>query len=196
MKARHIRIFRGFDNLPHFVHPAVTVGSFDGVHLGHKALIDRLTAEAHAHGGESIVVTFDPHPRITLGRAAGLQLLTPLDEKIALLERLGVDHVVVIPFDKAFSALSGREFVLHYLIGRLGAETLVAGYDHRFGHDRIDCDAVATLGLGIVRVDECNVGGTHVSSTAIRRLIKAGEFSEAERLLGHPTRITENKGTK
>ena len=88
MKARHIRIFRGFDNLPHFVHPAVTVGSFDGVHLGHKALIDRLTAEAHAHGGESIVVTFDPHPRITLGRAAGLQLLTPLDEKIALLERL------------------------------------------------------------------------------------------------------------
>ena len=174
----------------------MTVGSFDGVHLGHKALIDRLTAEAHAHGGESIVVTFDPHPRITLGRAAGLQLLTPLDEKIALLERLGVDHVVVIPFDKAFSALSGREFVLHYLIGRLGAETLVAGYDHRFGHDRIDCDAVAALGLGIVRVDECNVGGTHVSSTAIRRLIEAGEFSEAERLLGHPIRITENKGTK
>ena len=186
MKARHIRIFRGFDNLPHFVHPAVTVGSFDGVHLGHKALIDRLTAEAHAHGGESIVVTFDPHPRITLGRAAGLQLLTPLDEKIALLERLGVDHVVVIPFDKAFSALSGREFVLHYLIGRLGAETLVAGYDHRFGHDRIDCDTLAASGrLRVVKVGPCRVDGEHVSSTVIRRLLDEGKTAEAELLLGY-----------
>ena len=138
MKARHIRIFRGFDNLPHFVHPAVTVGSFDGV-----------------------------HPRITLGRAAGLQLLTPLDEKIALLERLGVDHVVVIPFDKAFSALSGREFVLHYLIGRLGAETLVAGYDHRFGHNRAGSTAMRSPHWG--SESSGSMSATSGAPTSVRR---------------------------
>lgn len=112
-----MRVFHGFDALPHFVRPTVTVGSYDGVHLGHRALIGRLIAEASANGGESVVLTFEPHPRITLGRAEGLRLLTTLDEKTALLEELGVDNVIVIPFDRAFSALSGEEFVNDYLIG-------------------------------------------------------------------------------
>lgn len=184
-----MRVFHGFDALPHFVRPAVTVGSYDGVHLGHRALIERLVAEARANGGESIVLTFEPHPRITLGRAGGLLLLTTLDEKIALLEQLGVDNVIVIPFDRAFSALSGEEFVDDYLIGRIGAKTLVAGYNHRFGHDRIDCDALAAAGrLRVVKVGQCNVGGEHVSSTVIRRLVEKGRIAEAERLLGHPWR--------
>ena len=89
---RGTRVFRGFDALPRFVRPVVTVGSYDGVHLGHRALIDRLTAEARAVGGESVVLTFDPHPRITLGRGEGLRLLTTLDEKVALLRGLGVDR--------------------------------------------------------------------------------------------------------
>lgn len=143
---RGTRVFRGFDALPRFVRPVVTVGSYDGVHLGHRALIDRLTAEARAVGGESVVLTFDPHPRITLGRGEGLRLLTTLDEKVALLRGLGVDNVIVIPFDRTFSALSGEEFARRYLIGKVGAATLVAGYDHRFGHDRIDCDRLAALG--------------------------------------------------
>lgn len=182
-----MRVFHGFDALPHFVHPAVTVGSYDGVHLGHRTLIERLVAEARANGGESIVLTFEPHPRITLGRAGGLRLLTTLDEKIALLEQLGVDNVIVIPFDRAFSALSGEEFVSDYLIGRVGAETLVAGYNHRFGHDRIDCDILAAAGkLKVVKVAQCDVGGEHVSSTVIRRLVEGGKIAEAERLLGRP----------
>lgn len=182
------KVFRGFDDLPRFVRPAVTVGSYDGVHLGHKALIDRLAAEARACGGESIVLTFDPHPRVTLGRAEELRLLTTLDEKVRLLGELGVENVIVIPFDRAFSALSGERFVREYLLGRIGAEVLVAGYNHRFGHDRIDCEAIAGLGLKVVRVDECSVAGSHVSSTVIRRLLDAGNISEAERLLGHPLR--------
>ncbi|WP_418676718.1 YbgC/FadM family acyl-CoA thioesterase [Alistipes dispar] len=182
---RGIRVFRGFDALPRFVRPVVTVGSYDGVHLGHRALIDRLTAEARAVGGESVVLTFDPHPRITLGRGEGLRLLTTLDEKVALLRGLGVDNVIVIPFDRTFSALSGEEFARRYLIGKVGAETLVAGYDHRFGHDRIDCDRLAALGMRVIRVDERSVEGEHVSSTAIRRLVEAGRIAEAERLLGH-----------
>lgn len=181
-----MRVFHGFDSLPQFIRPVVTVGSYDGVHLGHRALIDRLVAEARTSGGESIVLTFEPHPRITLGRAEGLLLLTTLDEKVRLLETLGVDNVIVIPFDRTFSALSGEEFVREYLLRRLGARTLVVGYDHRFGHDRIGSDAIAGLGLRVVRVDECEVGGEHVSSTVIRRLIDEGRIAEAERLLGHP----------
>ena len=87
---RAMRVFHGFEHLPHFVHPAVTVGSYDGVHRGHRALIERLVAEARAQGGESIVLTFEPHPRITLGRAEGLQLLTTLEEKVALLAGFGI----------------------------------------------------------------------------------------------------------
>ena len=180
-----IRVFHGFGALPRFVHPVVTVGSYDGVHRGHRALIERLVAEARAAGGESIVLTFDPHPRITLGRGEGLRLLTTLDEKIALLGELGVDHVIVIPFDRTFSALTGAEFVDRYLIGRVGAETLVAGYNHRFGHDRLDCDALAASGrIRVVKVEPCIVDGQRVSSTLIRRLLEEGKTAEAARLRG------------
>ena len=180
-----IRVFHGFGALPRFVHPVVTVGSYDGVHRGHRALIERLVAEARAAGGESIVLTFDPHPRITLGRGEGLRLLTTLDEKIALLGELGVDNVIVIPFDWAFSTLTGAEFVDRYLIGRVGAETLVAGYNHRFGHDRLDCDTLAASGrLRIVKVEPCTVDGQRVSSTLIRRLLEEGKTAEAARLRG------------
>lgn len=181
-----MRLFRGFDSLPHFTRPAVTVGSYDGVHLGHRALVERLVAEARARGGESIVLTFDPHPRITLGRAEGLRLLSTLEEKAARLEELGVDNLIVIPFDRAFSALSGREFVERYLVGRLGAELLVAGYNHRFGHDRMPCDALPPDLLEVVRVGACEVDGCRVSSTVIRRLLDEGKRAQAERLLGHP----------
>lgn len=182
-----MKVFQGFEDLPHFIRPAVTVGSFDGVHRGHRALIGRLVAEARAVGGESVVLTFEPHPRITLGRAEGLRLLTTFEEKVALLAELGVDNVIVIPFDRAFSALSGREFVERCLIGRVGAETLVAGYNHRFGHDGVACDAPEVASrLRVVRVGPCTVEGMRVSSTAIRRLLDAGDRTTAEHLAGHP----------
>lgn len=182
-----MRVFYGFEHLPHFDHPAVTVGSYDGVHLGHRALIERLVGEARAAGGESIVMTFEPHPRIALGRAEGLRLLTTLDEKIALLEGLGVDNLIVIPFDRTFSALTGREFVDRYLIGRLGAETLVAGFNHRFGHDGLACDDPQVCKrLRVVRVGPCTVDGVRVSSTAIRQRFESGDLAGAEHLLGHP----------
>lgn len=182
-----MKVFYGFDKLPHFVRPAVTVGSYDGVHRGHRMLIERLVSEARTLGGESIVMTFEPHPRITLGRAEGLRLLTTLDEKIDLLADLGVDNVIVIPFDRSFSALSGREFVEHYLIDRVGAVTLVAGFNHRFGHDGLACNAPeVTARMRVVRLEPCTVGDIRVSSTAIRRLIETGNLHAAELLLGHP----------
>ena len=182
-----MRVFHGFDSLPRFRRPVVTVGSFDGVHLGHRALVERLVQEARSSGGESVVLTFEPHPRITLGRAEGLRLLTTLTQKCDLLAALGVDALVVIPFDAAFSALSGAEFLDRYLIGKVGAETLVVGYNHRFGHDRSDCRTLAAdRGLRLIGVDEHSVGGEHISSTVIRNLLARGERTEAERLAGHP----------
>ncbi len=181
-----MRVFHGFSALPPFRRAVVTVGSFDGVHLGHRALIGRLVDEARTLGGESVVLTFEPHPRIALGRGEGLRLLTPLDRKIVLLEALGVDNLVVIPFDRAFSALSGREFIERYVRRIIGAEALIAGYDHRFGHDRLDAARIEALGLlRVVRVGEYRIAGQAVSSTVIRHLLDEGRAAEAERLLGH-----------
>lgn len=181
-----MRIFQGFEALPKFRHAVATVGSFDGVHLGHRALLGRLTEVARAAGGESVVLTFEPHPRIALGRAEGMRLLTPLDKKIELLAALGIDNLIVIPFNQAFSALSGQEFIEQYICGTVGAETLIVGYNHRFGHDRIGADEIETSKLlRVVRVDECRVAGEHVSSTVIRRLLDESRVEEAEHLLGY-----------
>ena len=181
-----MQIYRGFDALPVFRHPAVTVGSFDGVHRGHQALIKQLRAEAALLGGESVVLTFDPHPRVALGRAEGMQQLTTLDEKLALLERLGVEAVVVIPFDRAFSALSGAEFVERILLGKLGARTLVAGFNHRFGHDCCRCEEAVAGRMKVVRVEACEIDGEPVSSSHIRQLLTEGRQTDAETAAGHP----------
>lgn len=187
-----MNVYFGFDALPRFRHAVATIGSFDGVHLGHQALLETLTREAAARGGESIVLTFEPHPRITLGRAEGLVLLTTFEEKTALLEAAGVDNVVVIPFDESFSRLSCNDFVRDYLQARLHVEALIVGYNHHFGHDRADFTTLEVEGLEVKKVDERRVTGEHVSSTIIRRLLANGETAEAERLLGHPLRIKLN----
>lgn len=181
-----MRVFRGFSALPAFRHAVVAIGSFDGVHLGHRALIERLVTEARRIGGESIVLTFEPHPRIALGHSEGLRILTSLDEKTALLENIGVDCVIVIPFDHAFSTLSGHEFIRQHICRTVGAEAIIVGYNHRFGHDRLDADGIEALGvLRVVRVGECRIDGRHVSSSVIRRLLDEGRVAEAEELLGH-----------
>ena len=144
--------------------------------------------EREQQGGIRVFHGFDASPAEKgegFMRDEGLRLLTTLDEKIALLGELGVDNVIVIPFDRAFSALMGAEFVEEYLIGKVGAETLVAGYNHRFGHDRLDCDTLAATGqLRVVKVGPCTVDGVRVSSTLIRRLLEEGKTEEAARLRG------------
>lgn len=181
-----MRIFRDIGTLPRFEHAVATVGSYDGVHLGHRALLKRLTEEARRTGGESVVVTFDPHPRMAMGRADGMRLLTTLEQKARLLERAGVDNLLVVRFDSAFRALSGMEFIERYLLQAIGAEALIVGYDHRFGHDRMSGEALAATGrIRVIEVAEEQVDGRHVSSTVIRRLLDEGRRSEAEELLGY-----------
>ena len=184
-----MRVFYGFDALPHFVRPTVTVGSYDGVHSGHLALLRTVAGRARAQGGESVVLTFEPHPRVTLGRADGLRLLTSLEEKIYLLGQQGIDNLIVIPFDKAFSALAPDTFIRDYLVGRIGAETLVVGFNHRFGRDKqgsYDYLGSHGFGLEVVEVGECDVDAEKVSSTVIRRLVAQGDMACAARLLSHP----------
>ena len=168
-----MRVFHGFENLPSFRSPAATVGSYDGVHSGHRVLLDRIRREAAAVGGESIVLTFDPHPRVTLGTQERLRLLTSLEEKIYLLDRFGIDNLIVIPFDRAFSRIPSESFVKDYLIGKVGDYRLLNGLHDEFG-------------FRVTEIEKQDVDAEKVSSTVIRRLIERGEMNKAARMLSHP----------
>ena len=195
-----MKVIRGFDSLPPLHEAVVTVGSYDGVHCGHRILLDCVERKAREYGGESVVVTFEPHPRITLHKADGLRLLTTLGEKVLLLERFGVDCVVVIPFDEAFSRLSREEFLDDYIINRLHARALVVGYNHRFGRDNEgDYPFLSrTAGIEVVEVKQHLVGAEKVSSTLVRKALERGDMAAAVRLLGHPyvvMGVADGRGT-
>lgn len=184
-----MRIYHGFDELPAAKHFAATVGSYDGVHRGHGVLLEQTRQEARALGIESLVVTFDPHPRLALDPACGMELLTSTNEKSLLIERAGIENLLIIHFDHTFSRLAPSDF-LRLLVERVGVRSLVVGYDHRFGRDKSGSHELlerlkGELGLRVVEVAEQEVAGEHVSSTVVRRLILKGEVEHAARLLGH-----------
>lgn len=185
-----MNIHYGFDHLPEIARPVVTIGSFDGVHLGHSALLGEVVAEAERVGGRSVVVTFSPHPREVLPRGGEFKLLTTTERKAELLAERGVDELIVVKFDMAFAALSAEEFVRDYLVGKLGMATLVVGYNHRFGHDRnLPEDHFERLGeqygFEVVRASAFTFEGGKVSSSVIRNLLETGDLEAAEKLLGH-----------
>ena len=183
-----MKVIRGFDNPPALRNAVATVGSYDGVHCGHRILLDEVIRRAKESGGESVVLTFEPHPRITLGNDEGLQLLSTFEEKCLLLEQLGVDYVVVIPFDEAFSRLSHKEFVDNYIVGSLHIKQLVIGYNHHFGHNQAGDHSflVEHTPLEVVEVAQYTDNGNKVSSTTIRKALGEGELSLACQMLGHP----------
>ena len=188
-----MRICYGFDSLPRLKAPVVTIGSFDGVHRGHADLVGYLVRRAQEVGGESVVVTFSPHPREVLLRGGGeeFRLLTTTERKAELLRELGVDVMVVVEFTPDFASLSSEEFVRDYLCAKLGLHTLVVGYNHRFGHDRggVAPDHFERLaekyGFEVLRVPEYRFDGEKISSSVVRRLLSEGEVQKAENLLGH-----------
>ncbi|MBZ4220151.1 MAG: bifunctional riboflavin kinase/FAD synthetase [Chlorobium sp.] len=172
---------------------AVTVGSYDGVHKGHRIIIARMVAIAKSRNLRSVVVTFEPHPRMVLkGAVSGpLGLLTTLDEKISLLAGEGVDLLFVIRFTPDFAARSSDDFIRNVLVGLLGAKSIIIGYDHAFGRDRsgsgktletLGCE----LGFDVEVVDEVMIGQEHFSSTRIRILLENGQIEEANEFLGSP----------
>lgn len=166
-------------------------GFFDGVHAGHRAVLQVLKDTAREEGEESAVVTFWPHPRNVLQQdASTFRLLNTLEEKKELIYRFGIDNVYVVPFTKDFSQLSTTEFMKEYLVDRFHADTLIIGYDHRLGcsstASREELAALAaTVGLRTRIVEEVHCGDRKVSSTQIRNALAAGEVREAAEMLGY-----------
>lgn len=186
-----MKVHYGFDSLPLFKAPVITVGSYDGVHGGHRVILQRICELANENGGESIVITFAPHPRIVLGKAEGLKLLNSLEEKIALLEEVGIDNLIIAPFTEEFSRLSSEEYVRDYLVGKIGVKTLVVGYNHHFGHNK-DGDfrflqsLQSQYGFEVHEIPRQQIDEEKVSSTVVRRLISEGEMAHASHLLNRP----------
>lgn len=190
-----MKVVRSLDQLQRDKNSVVTVGTFDGVHLAHREIIREVVNRARMREGRSVVVTFDPHPKEVVTSARGaVQLLSTLDERIALLSRLQVDLLVVIPFTFEFSRVSAREFYTGYIDGRVGVSEVVVGYDHTFGRDREagTKDLVALgrdLDFSVFAVHPMAVDGEPISSTRIRRALAAGDVERAERMLGYPYRM-------
>lgn len=191
-----MRVHTDIRRLPDFQHTVVTIGSFDGVHTGHRRIIERVISLARKQGTASVVITFDPHPRTVLGQAgAGFGLLTTAAEKTALLERTGIDHLVIVPFDAAFAAQSAQEYVEAFLIEHFHPHTVVIGYDHRFGADRRGDIAflqqyAASGAFQVVEIPPQEVDDITVSSSKIRRAVEQADFRTANHLAGSYYLIT------
>ncbi|MBO5984063.1 MAG: FAD synthetase family protein, partial [Rikenellaceae bacterium] len=181
-----MRIFNGLDNLPVFTNAVATMGSFDGVHSGHRVLLDRVKQLATELGGESIVLTFEPHPRYVLGTGDDMLLLTTIDEKLWLLEQMGIDNVIVIPFTTEFSLLSPEEYI-EQVVAKLSLRALVVGYNHRFGHKKEgNYDFLERRNdFEVYMVEQQQIVGSKVSSTILRQLLSQGLNAKAATLLGH-----------
>ncbi len=186
-----MRIHKGFHNLPSITNAVVSTGSFDGVHLGHRSIIAKMQETAKEVQGETTIVTFNPHPRHVLypnGQGKDLWLLNSLEEKASLLKGLGVQHLIVVPFTKAFAATPYQDFIQHYLVEKLHAKAIVVGANHHFGKDRAGSGANIHQQYGISYNTQLQLVPAneeyHISSTLIRRLIGQGNMQEANRLLG------------
>ncbi len=172
--------------------PAVSLGTFDGLHRGHAAILARLLQAAKAQNRKSVAVTYDPHPQRVLasgGRAPGL--LSTLEERLARFEAHGVDAVVVLTFSREFSRQTAEQFVQDILVGRLDAGHVVVGYDHAFGHDRrgktdLLKELLAEKGIALDVVSPVKSGEGPIKSSRIRRLLSAGELNAVAELLGYP----------
>ncbi|QHS60314.1 bifunctional riboflavin kinase/FAD synthetase [Chitinophaga agri] len=187
-----MRIHRDLTHLPALRRAVITIGTFDGVHSGHRYIIQQLQETAAACDGETVIITFDPHPREVLQPGgAPVKLLTTLDEKIELLSRQGIDHLVIVPFTRAFSALSAQAYLEEFLIEKFNPHTIIIGYDHRFGHNRegglelLEAEQ-NRYGFQLVEIPQQVVHDLAVSSTKIRKSLQDGNIQLANELLGYP----------
>lgn len=184
-----MRVLRGLDGEA-LRGCAVAIGNFDGVHLGHRRLLETARARAATHRTPAVALTFDPHPARVLRPRMAPPVITPLPRRLELLEEAGIDAAVVLPFDLAYAATPAAEFVRRDLCGRLGASDVVVGWDFTAGHERARVDALRELllacGIGLSVIQPVTADGLTVSSTKVRELLLEGNVEGAAVLLGRP----------
>ncbi len=186
-----MNVYNSIDNFPGTANAVVTIGTFDGVHIGHQQIIRNLRKLAVETHGETVLLTFFPHPRMVLQPDDNdLKLITTMSEREELLRSFGIDHLIIQPFDKEFSRITATEFVRDQLIQKIGLKTLVIGYDHHFGRNREgsykDLEEMApTYGFRLEEINEQMINDVAVSSTKIRKALLEGDVVSANQLLGH-----------
>ncbi len=188
----------------HSDHPTViTIGTFDGVHAGHQKIITRLVETAKVSQMESAILTFFPHPRMVLQEDSGIRLINTIEERKQILEKTGLDHLIIHPFTHQFSRLSALEFVRDILVNRLNAKKVIIGYDHRFGRNRTaNIDTLREFGrqfdFEVEEIGQQEIEDVAVSSTKIRKALEDGRVEKANNYLQHPFTLTgtvvEGKG--
>jgi len=189
-----MQVFRDIHNLPQLQNTVLTVGTFDGVHKGHQKLIQRLNKRAVEIGGESLIVTFHPHPRIVVQTEPDLQLLNTIDEKIELLTKYGVQNLVIVAFNRNFSNQSPENYINNFLVRNFRPKIIVIGYNHQFGKNRAgNVDLLNTYAKSqnyvVEEISKQQVEDIAVSSTKIRQYLNEGAIAKANELLRHPYNI-------
>jgi riboflavin kinase / FMN adenylyltransferase len=191
-----MKIYHSIDDFQRLNYAVVTSGTFDGVHLGHQTILRRLKEVAEKNAGETVVITFWPHPRLILKpEEDSLKLLNTFEEKAALLKEQGIHHLLRIPFTKEFSQLTSQEFITKVLVDKIGTRKLVIGYDHRFGRNREGSfDQLKmngpTYGFEVEEIPRQDVDHVGVSSSKIRKALEEGDVATANHLLGKPYSIS------
>ncbi len=191
-----MKIYHSLDDFTRLNYGVVTSGTFDGVHLGHQKILQRLHEFSKKNNGESVVITFWPHPRQILKPTdLTLKLLNTFEEKAELLRQQNIDHVIRIPFTKEFSQITSQEFITKILVETIGTKKLVIGYDHRFGKNREGSFEQLKLngpayGFDVEEIPQQDIDHVAVSSSKIRRALEAGDIDIATHFLGRPYSIT------
>jgi riboflavin kinase/FMN adenylyltransferase len=185
-----VKIYQGIEQFEKLENGVVTTGTFDGVHIGHRTILSRLNEVAKKMKGESVLLTFYPHPRMVLQEDAELRLINTIDEKTKLLEQAGIDHLIIHPFTKAFSRTTSLEFVRDILVNQIGTKKLVIGYDHHFGRNREGSfehlkEYGPVYGFEVEEISAQDIESVNVSSTKIRKALVAGDVKTANTYLGH-----------
>ncbi len=183
-----MNIYFQLEQLPLFINPVLTIGAFDGVHSGHLSIFDELKQVANQIQGETVVITFHPHPRRILNNAEAPALLTSLSERIERFENLGIHHLVIVPFDPAFAEMSATDYVKKFLIDLFHPKVIIIGNDHRFGKDRSgDLSMLKNFGIShgftVKEIPEKQLNESRVSSTNIRHALLNGDIKLANQLL-------------
>src|ERR1700712_5584982 len=191
-----MKIYHHIDEFVKLNNAVVTIGTFDGVHIGHRKIISGIKELADSSGGETVLLTFFPHPRMILHpEDESIKLINTINEKAALLEELGVDHLIITPFSRDFSNQEPEAYICDVLVNRIGTKKIVIGYDHHFGKDRKGnfndlLKLGPVYGFDVIEIPEQDINEVAISSTRIRTALLDGKIDLANAFLGYPFFIT------